>query len=235
LRFDSADWSLLARSKWTFPMASRFAWVLALFVLTPLAAADSLYTGQVSVASQSEQDTATGLSTALTQVLATLSGDKTVLNRPGVAKAVAQPNRYVQQYHFAQGADNGQRLTLVAQFDHAAIDRLLADLGLARTDAGADAAATAAPVADTRPQTFRVWISGVNSALDYARAVGALGRNDLVRSVQAEAARNGGVQLRVEVNGPLQRLLESLASGPVRVLNAAPPVGGVDALLGVSP
>jgi len=74
----------------------------------------------------------------------------------------------------------------------------------------------------------------VNSALDYARAVGALGRNDLVRSVQAEAARNDGVQLRVEVNGPLQRLLDSLASGPVRVLDAAPPVEGVDALLGIS-
>jgi len=42
------------------------------------------------------------------------------------------------------------------------------------------------------------------------------------------------VQLRVEVNGPLQHLLDSLASGPVRVLNAAPPVEGVDALLGIA-
>jgi len=101
-------------------MAFRFAWVLAFFLLTPLAAADGLYTGQVPVASQSEADTAAGLSTALAQVLATLSGDKAALNRPGVAKAVAQPNRYVQQYHFAQSADNGQRLMLVAQFDQVA-------------------------------------------------------------------------------------------------------------------
>jgi len=215
-------------------MAFRFAWVLAFFLLTPLAAADGLYTGQVPVASQSEADTAAGLSTALAQVLATLSGDKAALNRPGVAKAVAQPNRYVQQYHFAQSADNGQRLMLVAQFDHAAIDRLMTDLGLARTDTPADTLAGGAPAADTRPQTFRVWVSGVNSPLDYARAVGTLARNDLVRSVQAEAARNDGVQLRVEVNGPLQHLLDSLASGPVRVLNAAPPVEGVDALLGIA-
>ena len=58
--------------------------------------------------------------------------------------------------------------------------------------------------------------------------------HDSVRSVQVEQARNDGVQLRVEVNGPLQRLLDSLGNGPLRVLNAAPPVEGVDALLGVS-
>ena len=219
-------------------MAFRFVWFLAFLCGIPCAAADSLYTGQVPVASQSERDTAAGLSAALTQVLAKLSGDNAVLSRPGVAKAVAQPNRYVLQYQFAQEALSGQapaRLTLVAQFDHTAVDRLLSDLGLVRTETAADTAtAAAAPVTDTRPQTFRVWVSGVNSALDYARAVGALGRNDLVRSVQAEAARNDGVQLRVEVNGPLQRLLDSLASGPVRVLDAAPPVEGVDALLGIS-
>ena len=218
-------------------MAFRFVWFLAFLCGIPYAAADSLYTGQVPVASQSERDTAAGLSAALTQVLAKLSGDNAVLSRPGVAKAVAQPNRYVLQYQFAQEAVSGQapaRLTLVAQFDHTAVDRLLSDLGLVRTETAADTATAAAPVTDTRPQTFRVWVSGVNSALDYARAVGALGRNDLVRSVQAEAARNDGVQLRVEVNGPLQRLLDSLASGPVRVLDAAPPVEGVDALLGIS-
>ena len=215
--------------------------VLSLFLLlpAPFALADSLYTGQVPVASQSEADTAAGLSAALSQVLAKLTGDNAVANRPGVAKAVAQPNRYVQQYQFAQdvGTEGGQpqvRLSLVAQFDHAAVDKLLADLGLTRAGgSAADAPAAPAAVVDTRPQTFRVWVSGVNSANDYARAVGTLSRNELVRSVQAESARNDGVELRVEVNGPLQRLLESLGSGPVRVLNAAPPVEGVDALLSV--
>jgi hypothetical protein len=214
-------------------MAFRLILLLSLLVLTPFAAADSLYTGQVPVASQSEQDTATGLSAALAQVLAKLTGDNAVLTRPGVAKVVAQPNRYVQQYQFVQDAADVGRLSLIAQFDHAAIDGLLADLGLARTAGGADTA-PATPVADMRPQTFRVWVSGVNSPTDYARAVGTLARNELVRSVQAEVARNDGVQLRVEVTGSLQRLLESLSSGPVRVLNAAPPVEGVDALLGVA-
>jgi hypothetical protein len=220
-------------------MASRLALFSFLLVLVPFALAESLYTGQVPVTSQSEQDTAAGLSAALGRVLAKLTGDAAVMTRPGVAKAVAQPNRYVQQYQFAQDvvADAGQpqvRLTLVAQFDHAAIDGLLADLGLARTGAGGDTAPST-PVVDMRPQTFRVWVSGVNSATDYARAVGALARNELVRSVQAEVARNDVVQLRIEVTGALPRLLDSLGSGPLRVLNAAPPVEGVDALLSVQP
>jgi hypothetical protein len=221
-------------------MAPRLVLSLFLLILMPIALAEGLYTGQVPVASQSEQDTATGLSAALGQVLAKLTGDSNVLSRPGVAKVVAQPNRYVQQYQFAQDVvnDGGRaqvHLSLVAQFDHAAIDKLLADLGLARTGNGtADAETAPAAVVDMRPQNFRVWVSGVNSAADYARVVGALTRNDLVRSVQAETARNDGMQLRVEVNGPLQRLLDSLGPGPLRVINAAPPVEGVDALLGVT-
>jgi len=220
-------------------MAPRSVLLLCLLVLAPLARADGLYTGQVPVASQSEADTATALAAALGQVLAKLTGDNAVLNRPGVAKAVAQPNRYVQQYRYAQDVvtDSGQpqvRLSLVAQFDRAAVDKLLGDLGLARGSGAADSGAAPAAVVDTAPQTFRVWVSGVNSAIDYARAMGALTRNDSVRSVQVEQARNDGVQLRVEVNGPLQRLFDSLGSGPLRVLNAAPPVEGVDALLGVS-
>ena len=219
-------------------MAPRSALLFSLLLLAPWAIAESpLYAGQVPVASQSEADTAAGLSAALGQVLAKLTGDNAVLNRPGVAKAVAQPNRYVQQYRYAQdvATDSGQvRLSLVAQFDHAAVDKLLADLGLARGIGSADTAATPAAVVDASPQTFRVWVSGVNSATDYARAVGTLARSDSVRSVQVEQARNDGMQLRVEVNGPLQHLLDSLGNGPLRVLNAAPPVDGVDALLGVS-
>lgn len=220
-------------------MAPRLALLLFLLVLAPLVAAESLYTGQVPVASQSDPDTAAALSAAFGQVLVKVTGDAAVLTRPGVAKVVAQPNRYVQQYQFAQDvvADGGQaqvRLTLVAQFDHAAIDRLLAELGLARTGTAGDAEQPA-PVADMRPQTFRVWISGMNSATDYARAIGTLARNELVRSVQPESARGDGVQVRVEINGPLQRLLDSLGSGPLRVSNAAPPVEGVDALLGMQP
>jgi hypothetical protein len=54
-----------------------------------------------------------------------------------------------------------------------------------------------------------------------------------VRSVRAEQARGDGVQLKLDVNGPLPRLLESLGTSPVHVLNAKPPVDGVDALLGM--
>jgi len=222
-------------------MAPRSALLLCLLLLAPSAQAESLYTGQVAVASQSEADTAAALAAALGQVLARLTGDNAVLNRPGVAKAVAQPNRYVQQYRYAQDVvtDSGQpqvRLNLVAQFDHAAIDKLLADLGLTRGAAvtSADSGPAAPAAADTSAQTFRVWISGVNSAIDYARAMGTLTRNELVRNVQIEQARNDGMQLRVEVNGPLQRLLDSFANGPLRVLNAAPPVEGMDALLGLA-
>jgi hypothetical protein len=215
------------------PLRCLAALALVLALLSPARAATSLYTGQVPVNSQAEGERAEALKSALAQVVAKLSGDSTVLTRPGVAKAVASAERYVQQYQYTQesATDAGQpqaRLTLVAQFDHDAVDQLMRDLGLVH--GGGDGTQ---PTAEVQSGTYRVWVSGVNSAEDYARLIGSLSRNELVRSVRAEQTRGDGVQLKLDVNGPLSRLLESLSIGPVHVLNAKPPVDGVDALLGM--
>jgi hypothetical protein len=205
-----------------------------LLVLASLShAGTSLYIGQVPVNSQAEGERAEALKSALAQVVVKLSGDSAVLARPGVAKAVANAERYMQQYQYTQEAapDSGQpqaRLYLIAQFDHDAVDQLMRDLGL--VSGSGDVAQSAAEV---QSGTFRVWVSGVNSAEDYARLIGSLSRNELVRSVRAEQARGDGVQLKLDVNGPLSRLLDSLSTGPIHVLNAKPPVEGVDALLGM--
>ncbi len=210
--------------------------LLVLACLSPVLsrAAASLYTGQVPVNSQAEGERAEALKSALAQVVIKLSGDNTVLTRPGVAKAIANAERYMQQYQYIQDAstDAGQpqaRLYLVAQFDHDAVDQLMRDLELIH--GSGDSAAQ--PAAEVQSGTYRVWVSGVRSAEDYARLIGSLSRNELVRSVRAEQARGDGVQLKLDVNGPLPRLLESLSLGPVHVLNAKPPVDGVDALLGM--
>jgi len=200
--------------------------------VAPAAPAAGLYTGEVPVASQADAERSEALKAALAQVIVRLSGDATVLTKPEVAKAVAGAEHYVQQYQYAQDivTEGGQpqaRLTLQAQFDRDAVDQLLRDLGLAR--AGGDASAPA--FVDTRPQTFRLWVGGVRSAESYARLVGTLSRNELVRGVQALQARGDGVELKVDVIGPLPRLLDSLAGGPLRVTNAKPPVEGIDALL----
>lgn len=185
--------------------------------------------------SQADGERAEALKSALAQVVIKLSGDNAVLTRRGVAKAVANAERYMQQYQYTRDAtaEAGQppqaRLYLVAQFDHDAVDQLMRDLDLVH--GGGDSAAQ--PAAEVQSGTYRVWVSGVNSAEDYARLIGSLSRNELVRSVRAEQARGDGVQLKLDVNGRLPRLLESLSQGPVHVLNAKPPVDGVDALLGM--
>ncbi len=196
------------------------------------ATAGGLYAGEVPVGSQAEGERNEALKTALAQVIVKVSGDNTILTRPEVSKAVAAPSRFVQQYEYRQDVvnDNGQpqvHLTLVAQFDREAVDQLIG--GAAKSSGDATTAA------DTRTQSYRVWVGGVASADDYARLVGALSRNELVRAVQAEQARGDGVELRIETIGPLQRVLDSLGSGPVHVSNARPPVDGVDALLDMRP
>lgn len=219
------------------PVALRRASLLLLALLcwSAAACAAGLYSGQVPVNSQSDEERAGALKAALAQVVVKVSGDAGVVNKPDVAKAIASADKYVQQYQYAQDVvtDGGQpqvRLSLVAQFDRDAIDRLLADAGGATRSAGGDAAPAAA---EQQSGTYRVWVSGIASAQDYARLIGSLTRNELIRSVQTEQARGDGVQLRLEAASSLARLLDSLGAGPVHVLNAKPPVDGVDALLGM--
>ena len=213
---------------------------LAVLLLTALAWsapswAAGLYTGQVPVASQADEERAGALRAAFAQVVVKVSGDATIVSKPDVAKAVAAADKYVQQYQYAQDVvnDNGApqvRLSLVAQFDRDAVDRLLAEAVGGHAAAAGDAAPA---VEEKQSGTYRVWVSGIASAEDYARMIGSLTRNELIRSVQAEQARGDGVQLRLDAAASLPRLLASLGNGPLHVLNAKPPVDGVDALLGM--
>jgi hypothetical protein len=206
--------------------------LLAMAGWSPLASAGAgLYAGEVPVNSQADGERAEALKAALAQVVVKVSGDAAAVGRPEVAKAIASADKYVQQFQYATDAGGAAgRLVLVAQFDRDAVDRLLAQGGSARAPAAADA--SQAP-AEAQSGTYRVWVSGIASAEDYARLIGSLTRNELVRGVQAEQARGDGVQLKVEAAASLSRLLESLGNSPVHVLNAKPPVDGVDALLGM--
>ena len=217
----------------------RFATILLVLGLVSFAHGQNLYTGTVPVNTQSDAERAEALKSALAQVVVKLTGgDNAVLAKPGATQAVANAANYVQQYQYAQDVATTAegkpqvRLNLVAQFDRTAVDKLIADLGLGQSGGGAQAAQAAV---DTQAQSFRVWIGGVHSAVDYARAVGTLARNELVRGVKAEQTRGDGVELRLDVTGPLPRLLASLATSPLQVDNAKPPVDGIDALLSLRP
>jgi hypothetical protein len=212
--------------------------VLALGLWSAAAgAATGPYTGQVPVASQSDADRIEGLKAALSQVVVRVSGDAAAPSRPDVAKAIAQAERYVQQYQYQQDvvSDNGQpqqRLILVAEFDHDAVDRLLRG-AVAAADATPGAAA---PPIEAAPQAFQVWVGGVRSADDYARLIAALSGNDYIHDTRVEMARGDGVELRLTTVVPLARVLESINAGTVlRVTNAKPPVDGIDALLDLKP
>lgn len=218
-------------------VAVRRLLVLLPWLFVPgLLLAEGLYSAQVPVASQSAKDRTDALQAALSQVVVNLTGgDKGVLSQPAVAKAVGDAERYVQQYEYTRDItnNNGQpeiHLQLTAQFDRNAVDQMLADLGLTHAGAGNPNAQVAV---DVEPQLYHVWVSGIDSAQDFANVVGSLNRNELVRHVQAQQARGDGVELTLDVTGPLSRLLATLAGSSLQIINAKPPLDGIDALLGV--
>ncbi|MGH8123814.1 MAG: DUF2066 domain-containing protein [Rudaea sp.] len=220
------------------------AFIVVACLAPVLAAAEGLYTGTAPVNSQSADERAAALRTALGQVVVKLSGDPGVLLRPEVVKAIAGADRYMQQYSYqvnnqgsAGSAQPGARLLLVVQFDRSGVDAMLHDLNLGGAGnsaalAGADSAATAVAL----PGSYRLWISGLRSAEDYARLIGALAGNDQVRALRVEQAHGNTVQVKVDTRGSLQSLLAALeATRLAHTTNARPPVAGVDALLDFEP
>ncbi len=191
-------------------------------------AAPATYSGEANVASQSEGERNEALRTALAGIVMRLSGDSGALARSEVARAVAEAPRYVLQYQYRRDADaaGASRLVLVAEFDAVAVDRMLAALGLAGGGAAADGP----------PGTHRLWIAGLHSAVDYARALGYLGGHAYVREVRTLEARGDGVLVEVDSVSGLTRLLEAVAGeGTLAVNRASPPLEDIDATLALRP
>lgn len=225
---------------------NKFMVLAALFftVSGGMAVAAGTYVGAAPVDSQSDADRATALRMAFSQVIGKLAGNPAVVTRPDVARSLGRADRYMQSYGYENGGDP-PHLQLVVQFDRTGVDALLHDLNLdtpdsapaplAAPDAAANAnAAGAAPVAV--PGSFRLWITGLRSAEDYARLIGSLSGNDQVRTLHVEQAHGNTLQVRIDARGPLQALLDALAATRLaHVSDAHPPVSGVDALLDFEP
>lgn len=250
----------MSKSRW-----KRLAAGIALSLAPLFAGAAGIYTGTAPVATQSDQDRAAALRTALGQaVTQAAKGDAAVLRRPEVARALTRAERYARQYSYQPNnapAEPGKapaKFLLVAQFDSAQIDALVRDQPPAAPPSAAPvpvsvpnvaqapvpASAPTAPtppdnapappeaVATGAPGSYRVWFSGLRSAEDYARLVGALGANPEVRALRVEQAHGNVLQARIDARGSLQSLTDSLAAARLaHATGTKPPIEGVDAVL----
>jgi len=101
-----------------------------------VAGAKSVYDAEVPVASQADADRNGALARALGNVLARLSGDRSVAGKPGVAQELRNAAAYVGSYDYRQDQTAGPggvptfRTILVAHFKPEAVDSLASALGL---------------------------------------------------------------------------------------------------------
>jgi hypothetical protein len=97
-----------------------------------------LYSGEVAVASQTEEDRNQALPEALMQVLQKLSGERELPASAPLDDALNDAARYLRSYRYARvdrsTADGtvNQELRLVAQFMQAEVDRIVQQAGLPR-------------------------------------------------------------------------------------------------------
>jgi hypothetical protein len=192
-------------------------------------AAPTTYTGEASVTSQSEAERDVGFRTALGNVVADIVGDRGVLERADVADALGEARSYMLQYRYLRAAPDAETgapgLRLVVEFDSVAVDSMLDRLGLASGTADG-----AGWIGD--PQEATVWISGIHSASDYARVMGILDRNNFVDAARPVEVRDDGLAVRLSLAGDLAHFIAALEAGrDLRVINAEPPLAGIDATL----
>jgi hypothetical protein len=217
----------------SLPLAGLLSLLVAVLLTVPArAAAPQTYRGEAPVASQSEAERNEALKTALAGVVMEQTGDSGILARADVAAAVAEAPHYVLQYQYRRDpgdAGTPPRLVLVAEFDRTAVDAMLGRLGLGNSGV-ADGAAPDIPT------EAAVWIGGVNSADDFARALAELGRLDVVRDAEPMRARGDGMLVHVSLTTDVAHFLDALAVNPAfAVVNGSPPVDGVDATLALAP
>jgi hypothetical protein len=209
------------------------ALAFAFLAPAPLRAAPPTYTAEAPVDSQSDDDRLEALKIALANVIIDQTGDAGVLSRSDVAAQLAKADKYVLQFKYRQNpgaADTGApKLTLIAEFDAAAVDRMLQGLGL--TSAGL----AGAPI-DATPTDVTVWIGGIRSADDYARVIGYLAKSNLVKSTQPRQARGDGMLVKLALATDLKHFLDAVtAERQLSVVNGSPPVDGIDATLALGP
>jgi hypothetical protein len=101
-----------------------------------VAGAQGPYDAEVPVNSQSEGDRNGALARALGAVLGKISGDRTVMARPGVTQALRNAKNFVDSYDYRQDQGTSPsgaptfRTTLIARFRQSDVDGLAAALGL---------------------------------------------------------------------------------------------------------
>ena len=214
-------------------LVALFAVALAFVGAPALRAAPATYTGEAPVESQSDDDRAQALKIALANVIIDQTGDAGVLSRSDVAAQLAKADRYMLQFKYRQNpgaADTGApKLTLIAEFDAAAVDRMLQGLGLQ------SAGIAGAPI-DATPTDVTVWIGGIRSADDYARVIGYLAKSNLVKSTQPRQARGDGMLVKLSLATDLKHFLDAVSiERQLTVVNGSPPVDGIDATLALGP
>jgi hypothetical protein len=209
----------------------RFSILLSVFLLlgatSAALAGPGTYTGRAPVNSQSDDERAAALKTALANVIIEQSGDGGALARPDVASAVGKAERYVLQYTYRRNAGaEGAAMVLEAQFDAEAVDRMLSELRLG-TYANA-------PVVPDTPTEVNVWIGGIRNADDYARVLGYLARSNFVREARPVQAQEDRLRVNLSLSTDLVHFLDAV--GMERVLTVVGPAtpDAADAVLALA-
>jgi hypothetical protein len=183
--------------------------VLALALIAPALAADDPYQATVPVADTSAAARSDAFAKALDEVLAEVAGHELDASR-----VKAKAATYVEHYQYARAPeDASEPFVLRVRFAPSSIQHLIKALS-SRAMATAGSAApdhgTSAVPASANQGT--VWVSNLNSALDFAGALAALRAAPGVTAVGVQRADDGGALLKLRTSMPVDQVLANVVN-----------------------
>lgn len=181
-------------------------WIAACFLLIcgSLARAQdpSAYLSRVDVRDESMAERQRALREGLIQVTRYISGKANIAGTAQGQNLLKRAEKFTRSIGYGTG-ETGQP-QLIVDFDPAALDAALQQAGFPVFGVHAG------PV--TR---FKLVINGLRSAQDYARALGHLHGQGMVRSLLVTRGAQGTLEMRATVNGGSAALRQSLRNSSV--------------------
>ena len=169
-----------------------------------VASARGLYEAEVNVNGQGEGERNTGFARALSQVLAKLTGTRSVAGMPGVGQELRHARDFVKSYDYRQ--DEGRSATGA----DGAADALSRKYAKRSTAAGT-------------PGRYTVQVQGIDDSEDYLRLMSYLQGLPVVRGVSPVRAGAEGLVLELDLLTGLPGLRRMVGNGDVLAVDELDP------------
>jgi hypothetical protein len=159
-----------------------------------------IYSEEVSVANQNEEQRDEAIQQAFTRLLIKISGDNSILENPAIKTAIVNAKNKVQEFEYIPTHDASQPFLLNIQFNAKAVNQLVQNAKL--------------PAGTTHQLlTFKMIVNGINGQEDFENLMQLLKRTASIKQLEVDHVSSDQVVLTLAVQGERKVFMQDALLG----------------------